>query len=47
MLSRQQNSWQNHDIMRDNRSFEDVVQLKCFGTTVPNQNLVQEEIELG
>jgi hypothetical protein len=29
-----------------NRSFENVSQLKYFGTTITNQSLIQEEIKL-
>jgi hypothetical protein len=39
LLSRHQNAGQNHDIERANRSFENVSQLKYFGSTVTNQNL--------
>jgi hypothetical protein len=42
-LSRRQNAGQNHDIKIANRSFQIVAQFKCFGTTVTNQNLIQEE----
>jgi hypothetical protein len=44
-LSRHQNTGQNQDIKIANRSFENVAQLKYFGTTVTNQNLIQEEIK--
>jgi hypothetical protein len=44
LLSRHQNSGQNHDIKTANRSFENVAQLKHLGTKVTNQNLIQEEI---
>jgi hypothetical protein len=45
LLSHQQNVGQNRDIKIANRSFENVSQLKYLGTTVTNQNLIQEEIE--
>jgi hypothetical protein len=46
-VSRHQNAWQNPDINIANRSFEDVAQFKYeyLGTTVTNQNLIQEEIK--
>jgi hypothetical protein len=45
LLSRHQNAGQNHDIKIANRSFENVAQFKHLGTTVTNQNLIQEEIQ--
>jgi hypothetical protein len=45
MLSHHQNSEQNHDIKIPNRCLENVAQLKYLGTTVTNQNLMQEEIK--
>jgi hypothetical protein len=45
LLSRHQNAGQNHDLKIANRSFENVVQLKCLGTTITDQNLIQEEIK--
>jgi hypothetical protein len=45
MLSRHQNAGQNHNIKIANRSFENVAQLKCFGTTATNQNLIQGKIK--
>jgi hypothetical protein len=45
LLSRHQNVGQNQDIKIANRSFENVSQLKYLGTTVTNQNLIQEEIK--
>jgi hypothetical protein len=47
LLSRQQNVGQNRDIKIANKSFENVLQFKYLGTTVTNQNLIQEEIEFG
>jgi hypothetical protein len=44
LLSRHQNARQNHDIKIADRYFGNVVQLKYLGTTVRNQNLIQEEI---
>jgi hypothetical protein len=45
LLSRHQNAGENRDINKTNRSFENVSQFKYFGTTVTNQNLIQEEIK--
>jgi hypothetical protein len=45
MLLSQQNVGQNRDIKIANRSFENVSQFKYLGTTVTNQNLLQEEIK--
>jgi hypothetical protein len=45
LLSRHQNAGQNRDIQIANRSFENVAQFKYLGTTVTNQNLIQEEIK--
>jgi hypothetical protein len=42
LLSRHQNVGQDQDIKIANRTFENVSQLKYFGTTVTNQNLIQE-----
>jgi hypothetical protein len=45
LLSRHQNVAQNRHIKIANRSFENVLQFKYLGTTVTNQNLIQEEIK--
>jgi hypothetical protein len=45
LLSRHENAGQNHNIKIANRSFENVAQFKYLGTTVTNQNLIQEEIK--
>jgi hypothetical protein len=45
LVSRHQNVGQNRDIKIPNRSFENVSQFKYLGTTVTNQNLIQEEIK--
>jgi hypothetical protein len=45
LLSHHQNVAQNRDMKIANRSFENVSQFKYLGTTVTNQNLVQEEIK--
>jgi hypothetical protein len=45
LLSHHQNVGQNRDIKIANRSFENVSQFKYLGTTVTNQNLVEEEIK--
>jgi sorting nexin-29 len=43
-MSRHQNAGQNHDTKLANTSFENVAQFRYLGTTVTNQNLIQEEI---
>jgi hypothetical protein len=45
LLSRHQNIEQNQDIKIAHNSFENVSQSKCLGTTITNQNLIQEEIK--
>jgi hypothetical protein len=45
LLSRHQNVGQNRDIKISNRPFENVSQFKYLGTTVTNQNSIQEEIK--
>jgi hypothetical protein len=46
LVSRHQNVGQNWNIKIANGSFEYVSQLKYLGTTVTNQNLIQEEIKM-
>jgi hypothetical protein len=45
VMSRNQNAGQNHNIKLDNESFESVEQFKYLGTTLTNQNSIQEEIK--
>jgi hypothetical protein len=45
LLSRHQNAGQDRDIKIANRSFENVSQFKYLGTTVTNQDLIQEKIK--
>jgi hypothetical protein len=45
LLSRQQNVDQNRDMKIADRLFENVSQFKYLGTTVTNQNLIQEDIK--
>jgi hypothetical protein len=45
LLSRHQNAGQNHDVKIANRCFENVEQFRYLGTTITNQNLIQEEIK--
>jgi hypothetical protein len=45
LVSRDQNAGQNREIKIGNRLFENVSQFRYLGTTVTNQNLIQEEIK--
>jgi hypothetical protein len=45
LLYCQQNAGQNHHIKIGNKCFENVAQFRYLGTTITNQNLIQEEIE--
>jgi hypothetical protein len=45
MLSHHQNVGRNRDIKIEKRWFENVSQFRYLGTTVTNQNLIQEEIK--
>jgi hypothetical protein len=45
LLSRHQNRGQNHDITLGNRSFDNVAQFRYLGTTITNQNLIEEVIK--
>jgi hypothetical protein len=44
LLPHHQNARWKHHLKITNRSFENVAQFKYLGTTVTNQNLIQEEI---
>jgi hypothetical protein len=44
LLSRHQNTGQNHDIKIGNKYFENLAQFRYLGTMITNRNLVQEEI---
>jgi hypothetical protein len=45
LVSREKNADQDRDVEIGKRSFENVSQFKYLGTTVTNQNLIQEEIK--
>ena len=45
VTSRDQNSGRSHSIKSDDSSFERTEELKYLGTTLTNQNSVQEEIK--
>jgi hypothetical protein len=45
LLSHHQNAGQNYDIKIADRCFENVTQFIYWGTTITNQNLIQEEIK--
>jgi hypothetical protein len=45
VISRNQNAGQSHNIKLDNKSFERVEQFRYLGTTLTNQNSIQEEIK--
>jgi hypothetical protein len=44
VMSRDQNAGQNHNMKIDNKLFERVEQFKYLGTTLTNQNSIQEEL---
>jgi hypothetical protein len=45
LLSRHPNTGQNRDIKIADRTFENVSQFRYLGTTVTNQNFIQENIK--
>ena len=45
LMSRDQNSAQNYNIKTGNKSFERVELFKYLGTTLTDQNSIQEEIK--
>jgi len=45
VMSRVQNVRESHNIKIDNSSFERVEEFKCLGTTLKNQNTMQDETE--
>ena len=45
VMSRDQNAGRSHSIKMDNSSFERVEEFKYLGTTLTNQNSIQEEIK--
>jgi hypothetical protein len=45
LLSHHQTAGQNRDIKIVNRCFENVAQFSYLGSTITNQNLIEEEIK--
>jgi hypothetical protein len=45
LLSRHHNAGQSHDIKIANKCFENVAKFRYLGTTITNQNLIQEGIK--
>ena len=45
VMSRDQNAVQSHNVETDSSSFERVEEFKYLGTTLTNQNTIQEEIK--
>ena len=45
VMSRDQNAERNHSVRIDNSTFERVKKFKYLGTTLTNQNSIQEEIK--
>jgi UDP-galactopyranose mutase len=45
VMSRDQNAGRTHSMKTDNSSFERVNEFKYLGTTLTNQNSIQEEIK--
>jgi hypothetical protein len=44
VISQKQNAGQSQTVKTDNSSFERMGELKYYGTTLTNQNYIQEEI---
>ena len=47
VISQDQNAGRSHNMKNDNTSFEMVEEFKYLGTTLTNQNSIQEEIKNG
>jgi len=45
VMSQDQNAGQSHSVKIDNSSFERAEEFKYLGTTLTNQNSIQEEIK--
>ena len=45
VMPRDQNAGRNHSVRIDNSTFERVDEFKYLGTTLKNQNSIQEEIK--
>jgi hypothetical protein len=45
VMSRVQNAGRSHNMKTDKKSFEMVEEFKCLGTTLKNQDFIQEEIK--
>jgi hypothetical protein len=45
LLSRHQNAGQSHDIKLADRCFGNLAQFRYLGTTITNQNFIQEEVK--
>ena len=45
VMSREKNVGRSHNMRIDNRSFEMVEEFKYLGTTLTNQNSIQEEMK--
>jgi hypothetical protein len=47
VMSRHQKVGQNHNLMIANKSFENVIKFKYWGTTATNQNYICTSVKLG
>ena len=47
VMSQDQNAKQSHSVKTDNSSFERLEEFRYLGTTLTNQNSIQEEIKSG